>query len=145
MSGFSAQWLSLREPVDHRSRNDVVRDAATGLFDGRGDASIVDLGCGAGSNLRALAPHLPRIQSWRLVDHDPALLTVARAALSAWAPPTDRLAERDCGCRCGEQLTDWDASAPSAVGAARNAPEESTRDTEPTLPDHWDAAEVAAE
>lgn len=85
MSGFSAEWLALREPVDHRSRNEAVRDAAAEMFDARQEASIVDLGCGSGSNLRALAPHLPRVQSWRLVDHDPALLAAARAALTAWA------------------------------------------------------------
>ena len=85
MSGFSAEWLALREPVDHRARNATVRDAALEIFDGRDDAGIVDLGCGSGSNLRALAPYLPRIQSWRLVDHDPDLLAAARAALARWA------------------------------------------------------------
>ena len=44
---------------------------------------IVDLGCGTGSTLRALAPRLPGRQDWRLFDNDFDL--VARAA--ATAPP----------------------------------------------------------
>ena len=51
----------------------------------RSQAHIVDLGCGSGSNLRALAPHLPKIQEWTLVDYDPKLLAAAREALSKWA------------------------------------------------------------
>ncbi len=85
MSGFSAQWLALREPADCRARNGGVRAAALALFAGRGAASLVDLGCGSGSNLRALAEFLPARQTWRLVDHDKALLEAARAALTAWA------------------------------------------------------------
>ena len=85
MSGFSAEWLALREPVDHRARNEAVREAALEMFDGRNEASLVDLGCGSGSNLRALASFLPRIQTWRLVDYDPKLLAAARAALTEWA------------------------------------------------------------
>jgi hypothetical protein len=45
----------------------------------------VDLGCGSGSNLRALAPHLPATQHWMLVDYDAALLSAAKAALMQWA------------------------------------------------------------
>ena len=67
-------------------RSEAVRDAALELFDNRDEAHIVDLGCGSGSNLRALAPHLPKIQEWKLVDYDPKLLAAARAALSEWAP-----------------------------------------------------------
>ncbi len=39
---------------------------------------IVDLGAGAGSNLRWLAPRLPRPQEWLLIDRDSALLETAR-------------------------------------------------------------------
>jgi trans-aconitate methyltransferase len=35
---------------------------------------LIDLGCGTGSNLRFLAPHLPPTQRWTCIDHDPALL-----------------------------------------------------------------------
>jgi SAM-dependent methyltransferase len=46
---------------------------------------LIDLGCGSGSNLRALATSLPEQQHWTLVDYDPLLLAAARAALIAWA------------------------------------------------------------
>lgn len=85
MSGFSAEWLALREPADHRARDPGLLARLRAHFAGRNAIRIVDLGCGTGSNLRALAPHLPQRQSWTLVDHDPALLDAARERLSAWA------------------------------------------------------------
>ena len=85
MSGFDPAWLSLREPVDHRSRNAALLEAVAARFAGRDAIAVVDLGCGTGSNLRALAASLPRRQSWRLVDRDPALLGAARERLAAWA------------------------------------------------------------
>jgi hypothetical protein len=90
MTGFSAQWLALREPADHRARDvslrdKVVHDLAHLARVRPGPIKIVDLGCGSGSNLRALAPHLPATQHWTLVDYDPALLSAAKAALMQWA------------------------------------------------------------
>jgi ubiquinone/menaquinone biosynthesis C-methylase UbiE len=78
MSGFSANWLALREPVDHRSVNVAVRDAMRTWIGARQHIDIIDLGCGSGSNLRGLAPYLPSSQHWRLVDWDQALLDHAR-------------------------------------------------------------------
>ena len=94
MSGFAADWLALRETADLRARNAMVRAAAMAPFKHRSAVTIVDLGCGTGANLRALAMHLPAVQRWRLVDHDPALLAAARAALRLWA---DRSEERADG------------------------------------------------
>ena len=90
MTGFSAQWLALREPADHRARDASLRDQVvhdlTPLARVRpGPIKIVDLGCGSGSNLRALAPHMPASQHWTLVDYDPALLSAAKTALVQWA------------------------------------------------------------
>lgn len=85
MSGFSADWLALREPVDHRSRDPGLVASLARALAGRDRLRIVDLGAGTGSNLRALAPHLAAEQSWRLVDHDPALAAAARSRLKAWA------------------------------------------------------------
>jgi SAM-dependent methyltransferase len=82
MSGFDPAWLSLREPVDHRSRNAALLEAVAARFAGREGITVVDLGCGTGSNLRALAPRLGARQRWTLVDHDPALLPVAKARVA---------------------------------------------------------------
>lgn len=85
MSGFDPTWLALREPADHDSRNADLQDKVAARFGKRRDLLVLDLGCGTGSNLRALAPLLPEHQFWRLVDHDPALLEAARERLQAWA------------------------------------------------------------
>lgn len=89
MSGFSASWLALREPVDHRSRNVSLRSQLASELAKRVPRDqvlqVTDLGCGTGSNLRALAPGLHPRQSWRLVDYDSALLAEARSQLMAWA------------------------------------------------------------
>ena len=58
MSAFPADWLDLREPVDHRSRNQALAQALARHFDGWRPLTVVDLGCGTGSNLRATAPLL---------------------------------------------------------------------------------------
>lgn len=110
MSGFSAEWLQLREPFDHAARGAAAREL--GLYEAlaawrqrgaavsttapaeaatacgvAGDApfQIVDLACGSGSTLRHLAPGLGGRQHWRLLDHDPALLAVIPSTLTAWA------------------------------------------------------------
>ena len=85
MTIFSAHWLALREAADHRARNARLGDALRSWFLQRDTISVVDLGCGTGSNLRATAALLPDTQRWTLVDHDPALLAAARAALVTWA------------------------------------------------------------
>jgi SAM-dependent methyltransferase len=84
MSGFSPTWLGLREPADHRARDRALLAALASQLPER-EVRVADLGCGTGSNLRALAPHLGPAQHWRLVDLDPDLLAAARATLSAWA------------------------------------------------------------
>ncbi len=83
--GFSAEWLSLREPVDHAAVNRELAAAVADRFAGPDHITIMDLGCGTGSNLRGSFHLFADSQHWTLVDHDPALLRAARAALSAWA------------------------------------------------------------
>lgn len=85
MSAFSPEWLALREPADHRARSPALLAALHSHLRARSSLSIVDLGCGTGSNLRAVAPFLPEEQHWRLVDHDPALLDAARDRIARWA------------------------------------------------------------
>lgn len=85
MSGFSPEWLALREPVDHASINAEVRRALLGAVAGKQALKVVDLGCGAGSNLRGLSPWLPAGQSWTLVDYDQRLLDTAKARLGEFS------------------------------------------------------------
>lgn len=92
MSGFSADWLRLREPFDQ-----AARQVAAGALDLPGRLArcrerspdkafaVIDLACGHGANLRELAPSLGGAQHWRLVDHDPALLAAVSQALAEWA------------------------------------------------------------
>jgi SAM-dependent methyltransferase len=77
MSGFSAEWLSLREPHDLAARNAKVLDTVTGAFLHHSSVAVLDLACGTGSTLRAMQAHLPPRQSWRLVDNDLGLLAHA--------------------------------------------------------------------
>ncbi|WP_282601743.1 class I SAM-dependent methyltransferase [Paracoccus sp. PARArs4] len=74
---FSAEWLALREPADRAAR-DPGLIARAALAAGP-DPVVLDLGCGTGSTLRVMSPHLPGNARWRLVDNDPALLDRARA------------------------------------------------------------------
>ncbi len=81
MSGFSIDWLDLREDADRRARDATLRQQALAwLDDGQGPGQtpvVVDLGSGTGSTLRALASDEPLPLAWRLVDHDAALLDEA--------------------------------------------------------------------
>ncbi|SFV32569.1 class I SAM-dependent methyltransferase [Hyphomicrobium facile] len=85
MSDFSPEWLDLREAADARARNASVANAVAARFALRGDLRILDLGAGTGANLRATSALLPERQTWTLVDHDPALLDVAKSKLIQWA------------------------------------------------------------
>lgn len=102
MTGFSADWLRLREPFDHQARERAA--AALGLpahaerwRRGAAEAplAVMDLACGSGANLRELAPRLGGLQRWCLVDHDPALLAAVPHALAEWATqPGHRFSSR---------------------------------------------------
>lgn len=85
MGDFSASWLSLREPVDRRSRNVEVSATLQDHFAFRPLTRVVDIGCGTGANLRATAALLGTEQTWTLLDRDPELLDQARTTLAEWA------------------------------------------------------------
>ena len=88
MSGFSAEWLGLREPFDAGARAQaLVAELATHLDRSSDQAplEILDLGAGAGSNFRHLAPLVGGLQRWRLADNDPKLLDAALATTQSWA------------------------------------------------------------
>ena len=78
MSGFSAEWLALREPIDHSARSEEVLAGVAGWLSQDTTLRITDMGSGTGSTLRALKPILPQKIIWHLVDNDDALLDVAK-------------------------------------------------------------------
>lgn len=90
---FSADWLALREPFDQRARDatwqalDVATHAARWRAAQPSDPvlTVIDLACGSGANLRALAPRIGGPQRWRLIDRDAALLAAVPRAMAGWA------------------------------------------------------------
>jgi SAM-dependent methyltransferase len=120
MSGFSPEWLTLREPSDHRSRDGLLAMALADRLQSKPLLRVVDLGCGTGSNIRATYAALGREQHWTLVDYDPHLLAAAREKLSAWADHVtsegDRLVLKKSaktlvvGFRQANLVTDLDAA-----------------------------------
>src|SRR4051812_25546624 len=86
MAGFSADWLALREPVDHAARSTDLTRAVLAALPLDAPQRILDLAAGTGSNLRYLVEALsertrPANADWLLVDHDSALLAhVAESA-----------------------------------------------------------------
>ena len=91
MSGFSADWLVLREAYDAQARNAAVLAAVSASVEKCSPIRVVDLGCGLGSMLRALSPRLPSPQEWRLVDNDSELLGFAHRMIAASAGPAVEL------------------------------------------------------
>jgi hypothetical protein len=76
MSGFSAEWLALREPADA-----AARSSALASFVAR-PGRLLDLGGGTGANIRYLSSRFPAPQLWTLVDDDPALMARAPASVT---------------------------------------------------------------
>lgn len=73
MSGFSAEWLRLREPCDARSRSEELVLAVRSRLSSR-PLQALDLGSGTGANIRYMAPRLEGEQRWVAVDDEPAVL-----------------------------------------------------------------------
>lgn len=85
MSGFSGEWLGLREPLDRSSRSGELVESLRHPADGNGLRRVLDLGCGTGANLRYLAPLLGGNQQWLLLDRDRALLAELPTRVAEWA------------------------------------------------------------
>lgn len=83
MSSFSAEWLALREPADHKARSARVAQTIADVLPSAYDLAVLDLAAGTGSNFRYLAHRLERHrrQHWLLVDHDAPLLARAEQEL----------------------------------------------------------------
>ena len=105
MSGFDPAWLDLREPADHRSRNEELARVLARHLGRRASITVLDLGCGTGSNLRATAPLLGAEQHWTLVDHDQALLEAAVARLCALGHGAERNGSRLLLSKDGKRIT----------------------------------------
>jgi hypothetical protein len=85
MSGFSADWLALREPADAAARSLPLTRAVASVLASEHELRVLDLGAGTGSNLRFLAEQLPGRQRWTLVDHDDRLLAETTQKAASWA------------------------------------------------------------
>ena len=85
MTGFSADWLSLREPADTAARPPALIDWIAPSLPRDRSVHVLDLATGTGSNLRYIAPRLGGLQQWVLADHDSALLRAMPERLSTWA------------------------------------------------------------
>lgn len=97
---FAADWLALREPADHAARPEALLETLNRALAGRErPLQVMDLGSGAGSNMRYLAPRLTGPQHWTLVDHDSALLATVE--------------EPDQSVTLSRQVVDFAAGPPS--------------------------------
>jgi hypothetical protein len=76
MSGFTAEWLALREPHDLAARNSNVLATVAASVNSP-PLRIIDLACGSGSTVRAIHTLLPTPQHWDLIDNDVELLAIA--------------------------------------------------------------------
>ncbi|MDM0104501.1 class I SAM-dependent methyltransferase [Variovorax sp. J22R24] len=105
MTGFSSEWLSLREPFDREARGVAAQSLKLPALgarlrgaDPRSTLSVLDLACGTGANLRELAPRLGGSQQWTLVDHDPRLLEELPVVLAAWTRPNGFVFRAEATC-----------------------------------------------
>ncbi|WP_417688230.1 class I SAM-dependent methyltransferase [Roseibium sp.] len=91
MSGFSADWLALREPFDLAVRNSRIEQRFIGFLGTQKPLRLLDLASGAGSTVAALGPKLQSRASWTLVDNDQNLLSVAAGRFNDGGPGTDAI------------------------------------------------------
>jgi SAM-dependent methyltransferase len=85
MGDFSAAWLALREPADREARSLALVERLGSALPPAANRRVLDLGAGAGSNLRYLAPWLGPRQHWCCVDQDAGLLAAGLERSAHWA------------------------------------------------------------
>ena len=97
MGDFSPDWLALREAADTRARSAHLVQRLAGWLSQRAEQAgnptapltVLDLGCGAGANLRYLAPRLSTClnvqQRWICLDRDRELLAALPRRTAEWA------------------------------------------------------------
>ena len=108
MSGFSAEWLTLREPFDAAARSAALVAELRGHLPRGAPLDVVDLGAGAGANLRYLAPLIGGEQRWLLADNDSKLLEAALGKTHDWAKERGGQAAR-AGAALAIRSTDFTA------------------------------------
>jgi hypothetical protein len=69
-----SDWLALREAVDHAARSEALTRVIAEALPSVRPLRILDLGTGAGSNIRFLTPRLPTPQAWTAADRDTSLM-----------------------------------------------------------------------
>ena len=80
-----SEWLKVREAADAASRSTTITEAAVRTMAGAVPVRVLDLGTGAGSNLRYLIPRLPSPQRWLVVDRGDDLLADLLTRTAPWA------------------------------------------------------------
>lgn len=78
-------WLKLREAADAAARSTALLDRVLERLPRDREIRIVDLGTGAGSNLRYLLQRLPGRQRWLVVDRGDDLLADLVSRTAPWA------------------------------------------------------------
>ncbi len=81
MTGFSSDWLALREPLDLAARDRIVEAEFLERVPSVAPR-MLDLASGAGSTVAALKDRLPGDVRWLLTDNAPGLLEVAASRWS---------------------------------------------------------------
>src|SRR3954454_19997842 len=77
VSDSLSDWLRLREAADAAARSASLVERLIDVLPGERPLRAIDLGSGTGSNIRYLAPRLPKPQEWLALDRDPRLLAHA--------------------------------------------------------------------
>lgn len=110
----SAEWLTLREDADARSRSRRLARVAARLV--HEPVVVHDLGSGTGSMMRWLAPFLPGPQTWVLHDWNADLLE--RAASAPAVDASGELVRIETSVEHAEHLRPDDLAGASLVTAS---------------------------